>query len=92
MYVDLISLTQGDGLLHHNGMKFTTKDQDNDTGGGNCAEHYKGAWWFLDCMTSDLNGPYHKSAVKSTVVVGWLQFGNEWISLKSARMMIRPNA
>ena len=38
----------------------------------------------------DLNGPYHKSAVKSTIIVGWYHFGNEYISLKSTRMMIRP--
>ena len=73
-------------------MKFTTKDQDNDTWGKNCAVEHKGAWWFVACMHSDLNGPYHKSAVKSANVVGWYKFGNEWISLKSARMMIRPNA
>ena len=70
-------------------MKFTTKDQDNDRGGKNCAIEYKGAWWFNGCMDCDLNGPYRKSAVKSPVVVGWYKFGNEWISLKSARMMIR---
>nr|XP_022340177.1 ryncolin-1-like [Crassostrea virginica] len=84
--------TGGDGLKRHNGMKFTTKDQDNDPWGKNCAVEYKGAWWFYDSMNCDLNGPYHKSAVKSVYVVGWYDFGNEWISLKSARMMIRSKA
>ena len=92
MHDNLISLIQGDSLAVQNGMKFTTKDQDNDTWGKNCAVEHKGAWWFVACMHSDLNGPYHKSAVKSANVVGWYKFGNEWISLKSARMMIRPNA
>ena len=92
MHVNLICLFQGDGLKRHNGMKFTTKDQDNDPSGKNCAVEYKGAWWFYDGMNCDLNGPYHKSAVKSVYVVGWYDFGNEWISLKSARMMIRSKA
>ena len=71
-------------------MKFTTKDQDNDVWCKNCAVQYKGAWWFSGCYKCDLNGPYHESAVKSLIVVGWYHFGNEMISLKSTRMMIRP--
>ena len=68
----------------------TAKDQDNDTYGKNCAVEYKGAWWLSGCYNCDLNGPYHKSTVKSTIVVCWYHFGNEYISLKSTRMMIRP--
>ena len=86
----MISFIQGDSFQSHNGMKFTTKDQDNDTWGKNCAVQHKGAWWFIGCYNCDLNGPYHKSAVKSTIVIGWYHFGNELISLKSTRMMIRP--
>ena len=92
MHVNLICLIQGDSLQHHNGMKFSTKDLDNDTWGKNCAVEFKGGWWFYGCIDCNLNGPYHKSAVKSPVVVGWYKFGNEWTSLKSAKMMIRPNA
>ena len=31
-----------------NGMKFSTwdKDNDRDKNGGNCAEFWKGVWWF----------------------------------------------
>ena len=31
----------------HNGIKFTTKDNDNDTGGHDCAARYKSGWWYL---------------------------------------------
>ena len=32
----------GDSMTGNNGMKFSTRDRDND----NCAQEYKGAWWF----------------------------------------------
>ena len=39
------SMTGSSGNL--NGMKFTTWDRDKDkSSGSNCAQEYKGAWWF----------------------------------------------
>ena len=88
----MLYFIQGDSLKYHNGTKFSTKDQDNDTWAKNCVAVYQGGWWFDDCHYCNFNGPYHKSAVKSGTSVGWYRFGNEWISLKSARMMIRSKA
>jgi len=42
------------GCYYHNGMKFTTHDQDNDLGGGNCAHERKGGWWYNQCFWSCL--------------------------------------
>ena len=92
MHVNLICLIQGDSLQPHNGMKFTTKDQDNDTWNKNCAVHYYGGWWFYDCHNCNLNGFYYKTAVQSSKSVIWFLFGKTWVSLKSARMMIRSKA
>lgn len=30
----------------HRGMKFSTRDRDNDNYEGNCAEEEKAGWWF----------------------------------------------
>ena len=45
-----------------NGMKFTTKDGDNDKGGGNCAMSYNG-WWFNNCAFIFLNRQYKYSKI-----------------------------
>lgn len=51
--------TGGDYLIYHKGMSFTTKDKDNDLNAkGNCAVDNKGAWWYKDCASSNLNGQY----------------------------------
>lgn len=79
----------GDSLSGHNGMKFCTKDQDNDTSGKNCANLHPGGWWFGACFNNHLNGLYQKSALKTWNGVIWFPLENMQVSLKSARMMFR---
>ena len=33
----------------HNGMKFSTADNDNDKNSGNCAANRKSGWWYNSC-------------------------------------------
>ncbi|XP_056016416.1 ryncolin-1-like [Ostrea edulis] len=82
--------TAGNSLSYHNGMKFTTKDQDNDKGGGNCATTCKGAWWYKSCYYSNLNGQYANSAVVSGKYLNWYHWGNKHEALRRTSMMIRP--
>ncbi|XP_071143570.1 fibrinogen-like protein A [Mytilus edulis] len=55
--------TAGDYLGANNGMKFSTKDQDNDTWGSNCAVN-NGAWWYYYCSTSELNASLKKQKLR----------------------------
>uniref|UniRef100_A0A182WM35 Fibrinogen C-terminal domain-containing protein n=1 Tax=Anopheles minimus TaxID=112268 RepID=A0A182WM35_9DIPT len=83
--------TAGDGLTYSNGMKFSTFDEDNDEGGGQCAVVYHGAWWYKSCYYSNLNGRHTPGETDefSTRMI-WSTLGKDWYSLKSSKMMIRP--
>ncbi|XP_056016819.1 ryncolin-1-like [Ostrea edulis] len=82
--------TAGDSFSQHTGMKFTTKDQDNDTFKANCATHLKAAWWYTHCYLSNLNGQYANSAGISDDYLTWYRWGNKYEVLRRASMMIRP--
>jgi ficolin len=81
----------GDSLLLHNGMKFSTLDQDNDIDGTSCAELYKGAWWYKKCHVSNLNGLYLRGQHASFADgVEWHSFRGYNYSLQFTEMKIRP--
>ncbi|XP_048739532.2 microfibril-associated glycoprotein 4-like [Ostrea edulis] len=77
----------GDSLMsHHNGAKFHTKDNDIKT----CSTRFKGAWWYKDCHTSNLNGQYliknHSSFADG---INWKAWHGYHYSLKETAMKIR---
>ncbi|XP_062855852.1 fibrinogen-like protein 1 [Trichomycterus rosablanca] len=77
----------------HRGMKFSTKDKDNDRYERSCALEDKAGWWFNRCHSANLNGLYYKgpySAVTDDGIV-WYTWHGWWYSLKSVQMKIRPS-
>ena len=60
-----------DSMAYHNGMKFTTKDNDNDLNSNNWAVTYTGGWWFKDCHWANLNGLYPTSRTTDAAYMSW---------------------
>ena len=84
----------GDSLAKQNGMMFTTRDRDNDVRlFGNCALDYKGAWWYEDCLHSNLNAQYLRGHHSSNYDgVNWGFWRENHYSLKKTEMKIRPRS
>ena len=82
--------TAGDSLSEHNGHMFSTRDQDNDIFGSNCAQQFKGAWWYSNCHSSNLNGLYHGGSHSSYADgVNWYTWRGYRYSLKFTEMKLR---
>ena len=87
----VFSGNSGDSLAFHRGMPFTTKDQDSDSEGGNCAITFKGAWWYKDCHHSNLNGLYLRGNHSAEADgVNWIHWKGYYYSLMRTEMKIRP--
>lgn len=77
----------------HNGMDFSTYDDDNDKKNrGNCAVVFKGAWWYKSCHTSNLNGLYSTVPVTGAKYMSWIEWKQDHVALKGALMMIKPKS
>ena len=83
--------TAEDGMGYHNGLRFTTRDNDNDNWGGNCAQLVTGAWWYNGCYYSNLNGRYFNTETRNSQGIVWLHWKNAHISLKFTEMKTRRN-
>ena len=78
-------------MAQHNGMSFSTFDNDHDaTRLYNCAAKQRGAWWYTSsCAYSNLNGLYLAGAHSSTGDgIEWPTWHQSQYSLKSSEMKI----
>ena len=79
-------------MAYHNGKRFSTKDNDNDSYGGNCATMYKGGWWYNKCHLVNLNGLY-LNGTYSAFATGmvWHEWKGYQYSFMKTKMMMRRN-
>eukprot|EP00794_Sanderia_malayensis_P006873 gene6873-7648_t len=81
---------RGDSLSYHNNMQFSTKDRDNDRYSLNCASSFKGAWWYYNCLYSNLNGLHpRKGGSASTTGLSWYHWGNKYGTIRFSEMKLR---
>ena len=77
--------TAGDSLVYDNGMRFSTRDNDNDLrSGSNCAQLLTGAWWYNSCYRANLNGHYFTTSTYNEQGIIWLNW--KGITLKFSEM------
>ncbi|KAL3885231.1 hypothetical protein ACJMK2_025319 [Sinanodonta woodiana] len=74
-----------EALLYHSGMKFSTKDRDNDRDDGNCVQEFKGGWWYNHCYMSNLNGVYGSSNIDG---LNWELIYLVYADMKVRKMLI----
>ncbi|XP_035687735.1 fibrinogen C domain-containing protein 1-like [Branchiostoma floridae] len=90
--VEGYSGTAGNSMARHSSMCFSTKDKENDIRESfDCAQAYKGGWWYSNCHTANLNGLYHGGDHQSYADgVNWKSWKGYHYSLKHTEMKIRP--
>lgn len=68
---------------YHQGMRFSTRDHDQDLSNTNCADSYQGGWWYSHCQHVNINGKY-------ALGLTWYDsLENEWIALAKVEMKVR---
>lgn len=86
--------TAGDSFKIHNGKKFTTSDEDNDSDDlENCAVKYSSGWWYNNCYEAHLNGVYYSSGEHPTSThdgIIWKDWIGTTRTLQTIVMAIRP--
>ncbi len=76
----------GDSLAFHNGMEFSTQDK----GRVNCANRFKGAWWYNKCHHSNLNGLYPPSTTSNDPkYMSWVKMGKDYGNIMFSEMKLR---
>ena len=105
LHVNGYSGTAGDSLawnvnplIIHDGMKFSTTDNDNDMRGDNAAEILQSGYWYNDVYSSNLNGEYWQDAAVcasssswgSAACIAWLQLCGNGDAIRRVTMKVGP--
>ena len=76
-------------MSNHNGMKWTTKDRDNDKAPENCAVRWKGAWWHNGCHIANINGLYPTTATTNPSYMTWYTIASSHGNIIFSEMKIK---
>uniref|UniRef100_A0A1X7UN41 Fibrinogen C-terminal domain-containing protein n=1 Tax=Amphimedon queenslandica TaxID=400682 RepID=A0A1X7UN41_AMPQE len=73
--------TATDSLWWHNGLRFSTRDNDNDRWLINdCTRFHAGGWWYNACVLSNLNGRYFNTSTDNILGITWNGWQNTTLS------------
>ena len=91
------SSTAGDSLIGnadttHDGMMFSTIDNDNDRCPCHCAGVHKAGWWYNWCYEAQPTGTYHHGGVVDDTGIAWRSAPgyNQYYSFKTMFLIITP--
>ena len=87
-----MNIISADSLMTHNGMQFSTRDEDHDTDAKSCSVKYHGSWWYFHCHDASLNGRYYEEGKTGEWGKGiiWQNWTGDRVSLKTVTMQMRP--
>uniref|UniRef100_A0A7M5V3Y2 Fibrinogen C-terminal domain-containing protein n=1 Tax=Clytia hemisphaerica TaxID=252671 RepID=A0A7M5V3Y2_9CNID len=81
----------GGDWTYHDGLKFTTRDDDNDSKEHNCADEHSSGWWYKGCYAINANKAPAKQ--QQTTYAGGMSWpawlGSHSQSLKAMNMAIK---
>jgi len=87
--------TLGDSLTYHNGMKFGTKDRDQDGASSkHCAQEYTSGWWYKYCHLAHPTGLSSATKKYGDIYVNYKHGGERGTSYDSwseAEFLLVPN-
>lgn len=97
IYVSHFSGDLSDPMANSTGVRFSTKDRNNDNHRStNCARNYTGGWWFNICGETNLNGRYLWLRAKGRSMrrkgIYWKPGTGPSYSLKTAKITIRRSS
>ena len=89
LHVDGYNGDAGDSLAYHNGMEFSTHDNNNDQDASNCAETSRGGWWYNACHEANLNGyHYNEGTIATEDGMTWNSYLGNFYSYQFVAMEI----